>query len=416
MMGDDIFIIIGAGHAGVRAAKKMRDLGFGGKIIMIAKDGVQHPYERPPLSKWRFENGASFIEMKPIISAEIWAELNIEVINARVTRIDKIGRAIWLENGVCLNYHKLLLATGARARKLSINGADEVHHLRDIKDAKRLYKAAETAKSALILGGGFIGLELAASLVQSGVQVHIVEMSDRLLGRSMSAKIAKIVHDLHEEKGVKFHLSAHLISCAKRDNIYQITLNDGTQLDADILIAGIGSIANTDLADDAGLSVKNGIRVDRFMQTSDLHIFAAGDCCNFPLYGDETNPTRLESWQAAGTHGDITAFNMLCSEDERENCDALIPWFWSEQYDHVLQVVGISCPESIPTERNYSKDHHMTFSSGSDNTLQSACGIAPQTKIAKDIRFAMKLIIAKSPVTIDELSNPNIGIKSFIKT
>lgn len=414
-MIDDVYVIIGAGHAGIRAAKKLRDLDFDGKIIMVAEEGVQQPYERPPLSKWSHENGTSNVEVKPIFSTEILADLHIETINTRVTSIDKTEKTIWLEDGSSLQYHKLLLAKGARARQLTLNGADEVYHLRDVNDAKNLRDAAKNAKSTLIIGGGFIGLELAASLVPSGVQVHVVEMTDRLLGRAVDAKVAKIVQDLHEANGVEFHFSSHIVSCEKQDDGYQITLDDGTCFDADILVAGIGSIANTDLAKDAGLMVENGIHVDRFMQTNDPHIFAAGDCCNFPLYGDVTNPIRLESWQAAGTHADIAAFNMLHLEGERENCDTLIPWFWSEQYDHVLQVVGVANTDSVTTERTYSDDHHITFASNLENQLQSACGIAPQTKIAKDIRFAMKLIEAKTPVAIEALADPSIGIKSLIK-
>ena len=332
-----------------------------------------------------------------------------------MTSLDKTENTIWLENGASLQYHKLLLAMGARTRQLTLNGADEVYHLRDVNDAKNLRDAAKNAKSALIIGGGFIGLELAASLVPSGIKVHVVEMADRLLGRAVDAKVAKIVQDLHEANGVEFHFLSHITSCEKQGNCYQISLDDGTHVEADVLIAGIGSIANTDLAKDAGLMVDNGISVDRFMQTNDPHIFAAGDCCNFPLYGDVKKPTRLESWQAAGAHADIAAFNMLRSEGERDNCDKLVPWFWSEQYDYVLQVAGISNVDSVTTERAYSDDHHITFASGSDNHLQSACGIAPQTKIAKDIRFAMKLIEAKTLVTIDALADPNIGLKTLIK-
>lgn len=416
-MSTDTFIIIGAGHAGIRAAVGLRKLGFDGRLVMIAEEGVDLPYERPPLSKWSNELDSSEIEIKPIFSSDILAEANIETIDARVTRIDRESKSVQLADRKKLIYGKLLLATGARARELVISGSDQsaVFYLRDRKDAAALKSAAISAKTAIIIGGGFIGLELAASLIRSGVKVDVIEMADRLLGRAVSENVAKIVQNLHEDNGVNFHFGSSLKAYEFSECTHAITLANDAILKADLLVAGIGSIANTELAENAKLEVKNGIVVDHKMRTSDPNIYAAGDCCNFPLYGDVNRRARLESWQAAGQHGEIAASNMMDASDDQKNCNEMVPWFWSEQYDHVLQVTGISSVSDKKAERTYGIDHHITFTSDKDDKLCSACGIAPQTKIAKDIRFAMKIIASGNPVSGGDLTDPVIALKALAK-
>lgn len=416
-MSDRTFIIIGAGHAGIRAAVSLRKLGFDDRLVMIAEEGSDLPYERPPLSKWSSEQNSSDIEVKPIFSPDVLAEANIETIDGRVTYIDRENKTVQLADGQVLNFNKLLLAMGARARELEISGADQstIFHLRDRKDAAALKSAAASAKSAIIIGGGFIGLELAASLTRSGIKVDVVEMADRLLGRAVSEEVAKIVQNLHEDNGINFHFGSSLAGYELSQDVHVITLADDTILQADLLVAGIGSIANTELAEDAKLEVKNGIVVDHQMRTSDPDIFAAGDCCSFPLYGDVNRWVRLESWQAAGEQGDIAASNMMGASDDQKNCNEMVPWFWSEQYDHVLQVTGLSSDSDKKAERTYGEDHHITFISDENGRLCSACGIAPQTKIAKDIRFAMKIIASGHPVSGGDLVDPAIALKVLAK-
>lgn len=416
-MSDATFIIIGAGHAGIRAAVSLRKSGFDGHLIMVAEEGNDLPYERPPLSKWSSEENSSDIEIKPIFSPEVLAEANIEMIDSRVTHIDRENKTVHLADGQNLKYSKLLLATGARARELKIAGCDQsaIFHLRDRKDAAALKTAAANATSAIIIGGGFIGLELAASLIRSGIKVDVIEMADRLLGRAVSENVAKIVQNLHEDNGVNFHFGSNLTGYVFSEDAHVITLANNTVLRADLLIAGIGSIANTELAEDAKLDVENGIVVDHQMRTSDPDIFAAGDCCSFPLYGDVNRRARLESWQASGEQGNIAASNMFSTSDDQRNCSEMVPWFWSEQYDHVLQVTGLSSVSDKNVERTYGEDHHITFTSDENDKLCSACGIAPQTKIAKDIRFAMKIIAGKKRILENELADSAIALKTLAK-
>lgn len=399
-------IIIGAGHAAVRAALAIRDDGYDGSITMIASEGVDLPYERPPLSKWSHDS----VEIaKPIVALEALADAHIERIQATVTAVDKATKFITLDDGSTRQFQKLLLATGASARRLpsALPAQTPVHYLRDAKDAQAIKQAAQSAKTALIIGGGFIGLELAASLRCTGVSVHIVEGSKRLLERAVSAPVAQIVQDLHTSNAVQLYFDT---SVEAIDGAGMATLTNSETLHADLIIAGIGCIPETGLAKQAGLEVSNGIVVDIFLRTSDPDIFAAGDCSAFPLYSASGPSTRLESWQAAGDHGALAGLNMVA---ESPTAYTKVPWFWSEQYDHVLQAAGLPTPDMNYTQRSYGASHSVSFGVNSDGSLGYVCGISPGLKIAKDIRFAMKLIEAKTSVSLDALADIAVALKSL---
>lgn len=407
MSGGEI-LIIGAGHAGVRAALSMRGAGYKDGLTLLADEGVEAPYERPPLSKW----GSEGVRAKALVPEEQLADADIHRIDARAIKLDRLTRTITLEDGRTLRYNKLLLATGASARRFpeSVQNGITVYDLRSHEEAVALARAARKARSAIIVGGGFIGLELAASLRALDVSVHVVEAADRLLSRAVTAPVAAIVHRLHDEKGVTFSVGKALKAFL---NPNSVVLDDDTVLTADMLIAGIGSVPNTRLAQSAGLTVDNGIVVDSHLRTADPDIYAAGDCCSFPLYHPEGPMTRFESWQAAGEQGALAGRNMV-ADAEPETC-SLVPWFWSEQYDHVLQVSGIPGSVSQTVERHYFPDHHVSFGVHSDGTLSFACGIAPGTQIAKDIRFATKLIQAGAAVDPVQLGDPSIALKSLLR-
>lgn len=213
---------------------------------------------------------------------------------------------------------------------------------------------------------------------------------------------------LHEENGVAFHFGTRLKSIASG----HVTLADGRTLSADLIIAGVGSTPNTKLARDAGLAIENGIKVDTHLQTTDPDIFAAGDCCAFPLYGPKGVMTRLESWQAAGEQGALVGRNMV--NDEQASC-TLIPWFWSEQYDHVLQVSGLPDTTTDGAERAYGDNHHVSFGINGDGTVAYASGIAPGTKVAKDIHLASKMIEAGVKTDATQLNDPNVALKSLLR-
>ncbi|MCY0095137.1 NAD(P)/FAD-dependent oxidoreductase [Hoeflea ulvae] len=398
-------VIIGAGHTAVRAALSAREAGHAGAITMIAGEGVDEPYERPPLSKWSGDPAP-----RPIVSAEQLAAAEIVRIPGMVTAVNAEERVVTLEDGRTIAYDKLLLATGARARRLdpAVAAGAPVHYLRDMADAAALRAAADSASSAIIIGGGFIGLELAASLRAMDIAVDVLEMEPRLLSRAITPEVACIVQDLHVGNGVQFHFGAQVSHITANT----VVLENGSELSADLLIAGVGSIPDTALAQSAGLTVDNGIVVDAHLRTSDPNIFAAGDCCSFPLYGDTSRMTRLESWQTAGDQGALAGRNMAGDAPEAFGS---VPWFWSNQYDHVLQVAGLAAPEAGIISRSYAADHHVSFSCNPDGTLACACGIAPGAKIAKDIRFSSKLIEAGARVDGASLGDPQIALKSLLQ-
>jgi len=405
---NDPIVVVGAGHAAVRAALSLRDAGYKGTVVMMAAEGVEQPYERPPLSKWSTDET---FDVKPLVSEAELRSANIERITSKVVSLDSSNKLVHLGNGDIWRYSKLLLATGATARKLpdSLSSGSNVFYLRDIADALALQRAAQEAKSAVIIGGGFIGLELAASLRSIGKEVHVVDSAERVLGRAVSASVAGLVHDLHVKQGVRFILNSQLEEITASPAV--VRLHGAQSLHADMVVAGIGSVPEVLLAQRAGLEVSNGIVVDSYLRTSDPDIFAAGDCCAFPLYGAGGRSKRLESWQAAGDQGAVAAKNMI---DDNSVSYKNVPWFWSEQYDHVLQVAGLPSQGMQFFERSYSETHHVSFGINPDGTLGYACGIAAGLKVAKDIRFSMKLIENKVVVASDDLGNPGFALKGLL--
>lgn len=407
-------VVVGAGHAAVRAALSMRTAGYNGTITMIAEEGADAPYERPPLSKWSLENDT--IDFKPIVSIQQLDDSQIARRTARAISLDLTSKSLKLGDETTVQYGRLLLATGARARQLPdqiCNGA-KVHYLRDRNDASALKKASLSANRAVIIGGGFIGLEIAASLRANGISVHVVEMADRLLSRAISTPVAKIVHQLHLQNDVTFSFGVAVRSLRDTGASMLVSLNNGDELETDLVIAGVGSEPETTLAATAELAIDNGIVVDAHMQTSVPDVFAAGDCCSFPMYGNPGNMMRLESWQAAGEQGELAGRNMVLEASSFET-GTLTPWFWSEQYDHVLQVAGLPSVDLSTAERNYSADHHVSFGVAKNGQLAFACGIAPSTKVAKDIRFATKIIESTKQPSLSDLADTDITLKSLMR-
>ena len=400
-------VIIGAGHAGVRAALAIREAGYDGPVSLIAEEGSDLPYERPPLSKWSGDEPGAPI---PVIPSGQLDDAQIDRIDGKVIGISAGDKVVLMSDGTTHPYAKLLLATGAAARRLpeSLAGQSPVLYLRDLADAQRIRQLAAQSSSAVIIGGGFIGLELAASLRGAGLTVQVLEAANALLARAVSAEVANIVHQLHVEHGVQFVFNANIVEFSMSDG--HIRLDPDEQIKFDMIIAGVGSVPVTELADSAGLEVSNGVVVDSHLRSSNPDIYAAGDCCSFPLYGTDGQATRLESWQAAGDQGALAGLNMVT---DTPGTYTSVPWFWSEQYDHVLQVAGLPTPDMTFVQRAYGSTHHVTFGLNPDGSLGYACGIADGLKVAKDIRFAMKLIEKARPIDKEALANPETALKTL---
>lgn len=337
-MNNEHCVIIGGSHAASQLANSLRQNNWEGKISIIG-DEPTPPYHRPPLSK-AYLSGTKTSEELLIRSPETYQKKDIDLIlGSRVTEIDRQNKKVILHDGGEIAYTKLALTTGARVRKIDLpgNDLDGVFYLRDLKDVTQIKHFVGPGKSAVIIGGGYIGLETAAAMRQLGMNITVLEALPRVLQRVTAPEVSAFYTRVHSEEGVKIITDAAAKAIEGTNSVERVVCADGTTIDADVVIIGVGVIPETELAEAAGLGIENGIAVDEFARTSDHDIVAAGDCTFHynPIYDRKI---RLESVQNA-TDQAKTAANTLCGKLEAYNT---LPWFWSDQYDLKLQIAGLS--------------------------------------------------------------------------
>lgn len=404
-------VIVGAGEAGGRAVLELRNLGYDGEITLIGKERLA-PYERPPLSKAVLTQEDS--APATILRDEQLREGSISLVtDGEATEINRSAKHIKLADGRTFAYDKLLLATGANPRKLAIEGSDTtgILYLRTFADALALRSRLLPNRRIVVIGGGFIGLEVAASAVERGCDVTILEVGPRILMRGVPREIADAVEARHREAHVRFMLGTGMSRIEAKGNGYVISLVDGKELACDTIIAGIGAIPETTLAAAAGLTIDNGIAVNEYLRTSDPDIYAAGDCCSFPhpLYGGQR--IRLEAWRNAQDQGFAAARNLLGGDEVY----AAVPWFWSDHYDLTLQVSGLPDRGSVTIERGTGEEgNRLFFHLSEDGALMAASGIG-SASIAKDIRVAEMLIERKARIEPAKLADPSVRLKSLLR-
>ncbi len=337
-MANEHAVIVGASHAAAQLATSLRQGGWTGAISLVGDEAIA-PYHRPPLSK-AYLAGEKHSDELLIRPATYYEKSGIDLLlGTRATAIDRANKRLRLHDGGAIPYTKLALATGARVRKLSLPGHElnGVFYLRDLNDVNRIRGFIGPGKSAVIVGGGYIGLETAASLRKLGMQVTVLEALPRVLQRVTAPEVSAFYSRVHAEEGVRIITEVAVDSLEGSGTVAAVKLADGTQLPADIVVIGVGVQPETALAEAAGLAVDNGIVVDEFARTSDPDIVAAGDCTNHynRLYNRRL---RLESVQNA-TDQAKTAASTLCGKLEAYDT---LPWFWSDQYDLKLQIAGLS--------------------------------------------------------------------------
>lgn len=325
-------VIVGGGAAGFAAAEKLRREQFQGSIVMLSDDDAP-PIDRPNLSK-EYLSGKAPKEWLPLQGDSFFSRNNIDLrLKADVTAIDVQANEVVISNSERLPYDRLLLATGAEPLRLSIPGADQphVHTLRSLSDCNAIIEQATTAKRVVVFGAGFIGLEVAASLRNRNVEVHVVAPNKRPLQRVLGAELGDFLRDLHEKHGVVFHLE----NTPVRIDRTTVTLASGHTLTADVFVAGIGVRPRTRLAENAGLAIDRGVVVDVHLQTSAPGIFAAGDIARWPdpRTGDDI---RVEHWVVAEMQGQTAAMNMLGYGKKF----TAVPFFWSTHFDVPINYVG----------------------------------------------------------------------------
>ncbi len=331
-------VIAGASHAGVQLAISLRQGGWEGRILMVGEEAAI-PYQRPPLSKDLLA-GTKSLEQIVIRPAVVLEKANIELqLGHRVEVINRADRRLHLDDGSSLVYDKLALTLGSRARTILLPGSNKtgVFYLRTISDVQQIRPFITEGKKAVIVGGGYIGLEAAAAIRKLGMDVTILEALPRVLQRVTAPVVSAFYERIHLEEDVKIITNAVVESIEGKDQVESVHLSNGVTFDADLVIIAVGILPNTELAEDAGLENEDGISVDEFARTSDHDIVAAGDCtCHFnPIY---KRKVRLESVQNAADQAKIAAAT-LCGKLEPYRA---LPWFWSDQYDVKLQIAGLS--------------------------------------------------------------------------
>ena len=352
-------VIIGAGQAGSSLAIKLRALGYQGTVTLIGEEPYA-PYQRPPLSK-TYLLGEMALERLYLRPEEVYRDQNIELrLGTQVTAIDPVAQVISL-GAETLSYDQLALTTGSTPRLLpeAIGGRlQNVFAVRGLADVDAMRPAFERGGHVLIIGGGYIGLEAAAVAAKRGLKVTLVEMADRILQRVACAETSDYFRALHQSHGVTLLEGVGLSSLTGTDHVTAAILSNGTTLDIDFALVGVGIQPNTQLADAAGLTLNNGIETNALGQTSQSKIWAAGDCASFPYQGERI---RLESVPNAIDQAEVVAANMLGAQKAYH----ATPWFWSDQYDVKLQIAGLNQGfENVVTRIGEAGRSHWYYKAG----------------------------------------------------
>lgn len=400
------FVIVGAGQAGSVAAETLRREGFDGRLVLIG-DEPHLPYQRPPLSK-KYLAGELAADRLLFRHAAFYEEHRVETrTGVRARAIEPAAHRLELSSGETLRYDRLMLCTGARARLLACTGADlgRVHALRTLADTDAIRPQLTPGARVVIIGGGYIGLEMAATAVKAGCQVTILEMADRAMNRVVAPLVSDFYMAEHRGHGVNILCNTLVSGLQGNGQVERVICADGSTHAADLVVIGVGAIPNLELAREAGIACENGVRVDEYCRTSDPDVFAAGDCCSHPSphYGRRH---RLESVDNAVEQARSAALNML----DRPTVHDKIPWFWSDQYDLKLLIVGVS------------QDHDRIVLRGDPATrMFSVCYLKGQELLAvdtinhaRDYMAARKLIAERVPMNLDRLADGSLPLKEAV--
>ena len=407
-------MIVGAGECGARAAFALRERGFAGSIHLVGSE-PHHPYERPPLSKATLIDDGDPVPTT-VADEAAFAERSIEFIaDTTVIAIDRSAATVRLDDGRSLPYDRLLLATGASARSLPIPGGEHALLLRTFDDAQLLRQrltGGGDRRRVVIVGAGFIGLEVAASARQLGCDVTVLEMAPRALARAVPAEITDVLVQRHLDEGVDIRFDVRTTGIERDGDGFRVLIaDDDKPFAADIVVAGVGASPNVALAADAGLDCDNGIVVDGHLQTSDPAVYAAGDCCIARHGLFDGRLIRLESWRNAYDQADVAAANMI-GETEAHTA---VPWFWSDQYDLGLQLAGLFDAASTTCTRRRPDGVSVLFGLDDDGRLVAVAAVGTGAAVAKDVRVAEKMIAARRHPAVEDLIDPDTNLKTLLR-
>ncbi len=397
-MSVETVVVVGAGQAGGWAAQTLRSEGFTGRIALVG-DETHPPHERPPLSKAVLA-GTAEPDATHLFKRDAYAELGLDVrTGMAVAAIERAARSVVLTNGETIAYDRLILCTGSAPRRLGVPGADSprLHYLRTIDDALLLRPRLAHGAHLIVIGAGWIGLEVAATARKRGANVTVIEPLPRICARAAPPEISEHLLHLHEGHGVAFRLGTGVAAIEDAADAVVVTLGDGTSVRGDAAVAGIGIVPNVAVAQAAGLKIDNGIVVDECTRTSDPCVFAAGDVANTPL-GCLGARVRLESWANAQNQAIVAAKAALGKEARYDE----LPWFWSDQYDLNLQMLGVPARWSEPVVRGaLGSESFSLFYLEGESIAAVVAANAP-----RELRAAKRLMQQRKPVRAEELANP----------
>ncbi|MBT2597858.1 NAD(P)/FAD-dependent oxidoreductase [Arthrobacter sp. ISL-72] len=397
-MSEEAIVIIGAGHAGVQAAVRLAELEWAGRIIVVEEqDGPT--YERPPLSKEFLKPGASD-EIAALRKESYFEDKRIErITGATVTGIDAGARSVTLSDGTSLGYFRLIIATGSQARALTVPGSElpGIHLLKTRDDAQALRRAMRPGAHVVIIGAGYIGLEVAAAAAKLGCTTTVLEFQDRVMSRVTSAPVSRHFEQLHQEQGTRFVFGAAVTEVRGNGKVQEVVTADGSAYAADVVVAGIGVLPRQALAEAAGIDVKDGILVDADSRTSDPNVYAIGDVTRL-IIKDQGINRRLESIQSALAQA-VSAANSIMG---LTNTKHEVPWFWTVQHGVRLQTAGLRLPEDDIIVRGNPKDGRFSVLYLRDGRLAAIDTIAALS----DFTVGKKLVASGAEIDPEIAADP----------
>ena len=399
-------VVIGSGQAAIQTVMSLKRNEFTGSIKVIGEED-HLPYQRPPLSK-------DFLleEYKPervsLKKKEFYEENGVDLIlGKRAESIDTILKEITLSDENKIRYNQLIIATGSRVRKLNVPGSDKkgIYYLRDLDDANALKQRLKKNKKMVIVGAGYIGLEVASVAASLEVEVTVIEMANRVMNRTVDPIISSYYQKLHESHGVKIHLDNGLEAFEGDDSVNAVLCSDGLMLEAELVVIGAGVLPNQEIAIEAGLECNNGIMVNEFGETSTAHVYACGDCTNHPNKGLNTR-LRLESVHNAMEQSKTVANTIMGNKEPYDQ----VPWFWSDQYDHKLQLVGISGDHDEVVMRGLESEQKFLLFYLKNSELIAVNAI----NSSKEFLICRKLVANKVKISSDVIKDQSVNLNDLL--